>query len=97
MGVKRAEEDAPISAAPSKIQVAEKEKKFPRSEENCGKIFTGEKNLRYLNTRSRAPPNGGSPVRRLFVFVCQEKRKMIGVIVNVLAVALGGVLGKVFS
>ena len=22
------------------------------------------KNLRYLNTRSRAPPNGGSPVRR---------------------------------
>jgi hypothetical protein len=24
------------------------------------------KNLRYLNTRSRAPPNGESPVRRLF-------------------------------
>jgi hypothetical protein len=23
------------------------------------------KNLRYLNTKSRAPPNGGSPVRRL--------------------------------
>ena len=43
MGVKRAEGNAPISAAPSKIQVAEKEKKFPRSEENCGKIFTGEK------------------------------------------------------
>ena len=32
------------------------------------------KNLRYLNTRSRAPSNGGSPVRRLFVFVCQEER-----------------------
>lgn len=43
MGVKRAEGNAPISAAPSKIQVAEKEKKFPRSEESCGKIFTGEK------------------------------------------------------
>jgi hypothetical protein len=28
MGVKRAEENAPISAAPSKIQVAEKEKSF---------------------------------------------------------------------
>ena len=42
-GVKRAEGNAPISAAPSKIQVTEKEKKLPRSEENCGKIFTGEK------------------------------------------------------
>ena len=31
------------AAAPSKIQVAEKEKKFPRSEESCEKIFTGEK------------------------------------------------------
>lgn len=41
MGVKGAEGNAPISAAPSKIQVAEK--KFPRSEESCGKIFTGEK------------------------------------------------------
>lgn len=38
MGVKRAEGNAPISAAPSKIQVAEKEKKFPRSEESCEKI-----------------------------------------------------------
>ena len=38
MGVRRAEGNAPIYAAPSKIQVAEKEKKFPRSEESCGKI-----------------------------------------------------------
>ena len=45
---------------PLSILDAKKEEKFPRSEESCGKIFTGEKNLRYLNTRSRAPPNGGN-------------------------------------
>ena len=61
MGVKRAEGNAPISAAPSKIQVAEKEKKLPRSEESCGKIFTGEKICVILIQDQERR----SPVRRL--------------------------------
>ena len=56
MGVKRAEGNAPISAAPSKIQVAEK---VSTIRGKLRKNLYRRKKLHYLNTRSRAPPNGG--------------------------------------